>query len=352
MIISDKMSFKSNQQIMNAKHSIKVRNKGILCLEYLMDSNLDDPLTIKDRLAYIETAIRAPKLSQHVSTVIIDEDTFHNLKIGKIHIVPYLTSKNVIVGISCTERFPITRCSVYFGNKIKSRMFKHKLGLSGLDDLPKRLTEYRKKGCVLAKCRISFELTGLIIPSIVIEANTCDAALFALQCQKRQLLPIIEVDLISNGQPISRYYKSLVEILSELKYKLHLYNVNLEEIILITQIAFSELMIDGAECTAANRAKETLKLLYHSLPPMIDTIIFKKANQDTNSNLINYLKTIKNIHPERMHIYFTMAFTDRQIKLTVDKFDNQGKEMVTKKIFAAIGNLFHRMSINSLFMPN
>lgn len=347
------MSFKSNQQIIKVKHSIKVRNKGVLCLEYLiMDSNSDEQLTIKDRLSNVEAAIQAPKLSQHVSTVIIDEDTFNNLKIGKVHIVQYLTMKNVIVGISCTEQYSIARCSVYLGNNNKLRLLKYKLGLSGLDDLPKRLAVYRKKGCVLAKCRISFELKGLIIPSIVIEANTCDAALFALLCQKCQLVPIIELDLVSNGQPINRYYTALVQILSELMYKLHLYNVNLEEIILITQIAFSELMIDGAECTAANRAKETLKLLYHSLPPVIDTIIFKKANQDTNSNLINYLGTIKNMHPERMHIYLALAFTERQVKLTVDKFSGQGKELVTKKIFAAIGNLFHRMSINSLFMPN
>lgn len=223
--------------------------------------------TEENRRAYRDMLFSTKGLAEHVSGVILFDETLRQKSADGTPFAEYLTRQGMIPGIKVDAGAkPMAFCP---GETITE----------GLDGLVQRCQEYVKLGAKFTKWRAVIHI-GKDIPSVAaITANAHALARYAAICQDNGLVPIVEPEVLMDGDhTIDRCEEVTEWTLRETFAALANQRVVLEDMVLKPSM-----VISGKECPqqASPRevAERTLAVLKRTVPAAVPGIAFLSGGQ-------------------------------------------------------------------------
>ena len=210
----------------------------------------------------------------------------------------------------------------------------------GLDGLRERLVEYRGLGAKFCKWRAVIEI-GPGIPSYnCIHANTHALARYAALCQDEDLVPIVEPEVLMDGDhDIGRCYEVTEFALKMLYQELFYARVKLEGTVLKPNM-----VVPGKNCakqaSAEEVAEKTLRVLKECVPASVPGIAFLSGGQsdlDATARL-NAMNRIGPL-PWKLSFSYSRALQAAPQKAWLGRVENVG---------AAQSAFAHRAAMNGL----
>lgn len=225
--------------------------------------------TEEHRRSYRELLFTAPGIGQWISGVIFYDETLRQKTRDGMPFAAWLEKQGVLPGIK-----------VDLGAKPLAG-FPGETITEGLDGLRERLVEYYKLGARFAKWRAVIDIADGIPSRFGIEANAHALARYAALCQERQIVPIVEPEvLMDGGHSIERCEDVTNAVLAEVFHQLGLHRIHLEGMVLKPNM-----VISGKK--AANRAspeqvaEATLRTLRRHVPSAVPGIAFLSGGQSS-----------------------------------------------------------------------
>lgn len=223
--------------------------------------------TQESRRDYRELLFSTAGLSDFVSGVILFDETLKQKNTVGVPLPDLLKTQGMIAGIKVdmgTVALP-----GFAGEKITE----------GLDGLSKRLTEYKQLGARFAKWRAVLTIDAGIPSAQGIAANAYVLARYAALCQEAGLVPIVEPEVLMDGDHTIETCASVTErVLHTVFHALHAQRVALELMILKPNM-----VVPGSMCkeqaSPQQVAQATLTCLRRTVPAAVPGINFLSGGQ-------------------------------------------------------------------------
>jgi fructose-bisphosphate aldolase class I len=143
--------------------------------------------TEPNRRAYRQMLFTTPGFGEHISGVILYDETIRQAADDGTPFVDVLRAAGAIPGIKVdTGAKPLAG-------------FPDETITEGLDGLRERLAEYRELGARFAKWRAPMNVGGQMPTDFAIEANMHAMARYAALCQEADIVPIVEPEILMDG---------------------------------------------------------------------------------------------------------------------------------------------------------
>ena len=253
--------------------SMVVKGKGILAADESTSTikkrfdaiKLDS--TEEHRRAYREMLFTAPGAADSISGVIQYDETIRQRTRDGVPFPQYLERQGIVPGIK-----------VDLGAKPLAG-FAGETITEGLDGLRDRLAEYYGLGARFAKWRAVIDIADNIPSSYAIQANAHALARYAALCQERDIVPIVEPEVLMDGaHSIERCEEVTDRVLQAVFAQLFDARIYLEGMVLKPNM-----VISGKK--AANRAspeqvaQATVRCLKRHVPSAVAGIAFLSGGQ-------------------------------------------------------------------------
>ncbi len=250
------------------------KGKGILaadegtptCTKRFGSINVES--TEENRNAYRGMLFTADGIENHISGVILFDETIRQSTInGSIPFPEHLSTLGIIPGIKVDK-----------GAKQLANSDDEKI-TEGLDGLRDRLKEYYELGARFAKWRAVITIGEDIPTAYCISANAHALARYAALCQEQGLVPIVEPEILMNGDhTIEESYQLTTETLYTVFYELAAQGVELEGMVLKPNMVLS-----GYDCSEQASVKEvaemTVDCFFNTVPAAVPGIAFLSGGQ-------------------------------------------------------------------------
>ncbi|MGE3142400.1 MAG: class I fructose-bisphosphate aldolase [Hyphomonadaceae bacterium] len=223
--------------------------------------------TEENRRDYRELMFRAEEAMKYVSGVILYDETIWQKAKDGTPLVKLIEQAGSIPGIKVdegTEALPNAP---------------GELITKGLDGLSKRLPKYYEQGARFAKWRAVIDI-GKDVPSYYgIMTNAHALARYAALCQANQIVPIVEPEVLMDGDhDIDRCYQVTELVLKLVFEQLYFQRVALEGIVLKPNM-----VVAGKKCARQANVQEvaekTIKLLKNCVPSAVPGIAYLSGGQ-------------------------------------------------------------------------
>jgi fructose-bisphosphate aldolase, class I len=221
----------------------------------------------ENRRAYRDMLFTTKGLGDYVSGVILYDETIRQKASDGTPFVELLAKNGILPGIKVDNGAkPLPFCP---GETITE----------GLDGLPKRCAEYVKMGAKFAKWRAVITI-GKDIPSATcVEENAHALARYAAICQEAGLVPIVEPEVLMDGDhTIDRCEQVTEWTLNAVYDALYLNKVQLEGSILKPSM-----VISGKDCPqqagVEEVAERTVRTLKRTVPSAVAGVVFLSGGQ-------------------------------------------------------------------------
>jgi fructose-bisphosphate aldolase class I len=143
--------------------------------------------TEPNRRAYRQMLFTTPGFGEHISGVILFDETIRQSSDGGTPFVELMKAAGAIPGIKVdTGAKPLAG-------------FPGETVTEGLDGLRERLAEYRELGARFAKWRAPMNVDGATPTDFAILANMHAMARYAALCQEAEIVPIVEPEILMDG---------------------------------------------------------------------------------------------------------------------------------------------------------
>ncbi len=223
--------------------------------------------TEEHRRAYRDMLFTAKALGEHISGVILYDETLRQKSADGTPFPVLLQRQGVIPGIK-----------VDAGAKDMA-LCPGETVTEGLDGLAKRCAEYVQLGAKFAKWRAVITIGAQIPSEACIEANAHALARYGAICQQAGLVPIIEPEVLMDGtHDIDRCEAVTEATLRAVFAALANQGVKLEEMVLKPSM-----VISGKDCpkqaSASEVAARTLAVLKRTVPAAVPGIAFLSGGQ-------------------------------------------------------------------------
>jgi fructose-bisphosphate aldolase, class I len=223
--------------------------------------------TEPNRRAYRDMLFAAKGIENNVSGVILYDETIRQKSLSDVPFPQFLAAKGILPGIKVdTGAKDLALCP---GEKVTE----------GLDGLAKRCAEYVKLGAKFAKWRAVITI-GLGTPSTTcIAANAHALARYAAICQEAGLVPIVEPEVLMDGDHTIERCEEVTEwALNALYEALYINRITLEESVLKPSM-----VISGKDCAKQagvdEVAERTVRILKRCVPAAVAGIAFLSGGQ-------------------------------------------------------------------------
>jgi fructose-bisphosphate aldolase, class I len=223
--------------------------------------------TEENRRAYREMLFTAPGAGEHISGVILYDETLRQKTKDGTPFAEFLAKQNMIPGIKVdTGAKPLAG---FAGETITE----------GLDGLRERLAEYHKLGARFAKWRAVIDIGSGIPSAYAIDANAEGLARYAALCQEAEIVPIVEPEVLMDGNhTIERCEEVTGEVLQRVFDHLFAARIALEGMVLKPNM-----VVAGKKCpqqpTAQQVAEATVRTLKRHVPSAVPGIAFLSGGQ-------------------------------------------------------------------------
>ena len=217
----------NTQLLIDTAKALVADDRGLLAMDESTPTcdkrfaKLGIPQTVEIRRAYRELIVTAPGLSESISGMILFDETIRQQKMDGTPFIKIITDAGIIPGIKVDTG--AKALAGHPGEKITE----------GLDGLRDRLVEYSQMGARFAKWRAVIAIGDGIPSRGCIEGNAHALARYAALCQEAGLVPIVEPEVIMDGDhSLERCFEVTEEVLREVFNQLFRQGVMLEGIIL------------------------------------------------------------------------------------------------------------------------
>jgi fructose-bisphosphate aldolase class I len=221
----------------------------------------------ENRRAYRDMLFTTKGLGDYISGVILFDETIRQKTSDGTSFVDLLARNGILPGIKVDSGAkPLAFCA-------------EELVTEGLDGLSKRCAEYVKLGAKFAKWRAVITI-GKDIPSATcIEENAHALARYAAICQEAGLVPIVEPEVLMDGDHTIERCEHVTEwTLNAVYDALYLNKVQLEGSVLKPSM-----VISGKDCArqagVEEVAERTVKVLKRTVPAAVAGIVFLSGGQ-------------------------------------------------------------------------
>ena len=326
-----------NPDVATTARALIAGDKGLLAMD---ESNatcnkrfaaLGIAQTEEMRRKYRELIVTTPDLAKAISGVILYDETIRQKTNDGTPFLKILANAGIMAGIKVD--IGAKDLAGHPGEKITE----------GLDGLRERLQEYFLMGARFAKWRGVIAI-GENIPSRgCIAANAHALARYAALCQEAGLVPIVEPEVLVDGDPSLEQTRSTTEeILRAVFDELYLQRVALEGVILKPNMILPGLN-SATEVTVDEVAEATVNSLLRVVPAAVPGIAFLSGGQSpelatAHLNAMNLgFKNSKSQPPWALAFSFARAVQQPALELWRGEDAN---------IFAAQQALLHRAKCN------
>ncbi|QBM16738.1 hypothetical protein MARI_08310 [Marinobacter sp. JH2] len=262
-------------------------NKGILAADESAPtiakrfSAIGVQSTEDSRREYRSLVFSTPDLGNHISGVILFEETLGQLSLDDTPIPKLLETQGIVPGIKVDAgKGPLVNAP---GDEITY----------GLDGLASRLEHYKALGARFAKWRSVFHVTDTLPSHQAIEANAEVLARYAAECQALGIVPIVEPEVLIDGNhSIERTAEVSENVLIKVFGALHRHHVRFEWMVLKPSMVTPGKDADNA--SPEQIATATLRVFRRTVPAAVPGIMFLSGGQSpeestANLNAINSL---------------------------------------------------------------
>lgn len=324
-----------SQKLISTAHAMVADNKGLLAMDESTPTcnkrfaKYGIPETEESRSAYRELIVTTPGLSQFISGAILFDETLHQCTKEGIPFIKILIDEGIIPGIKVDAG--AKELADYPGEKITE----------GLDGLRDRLVEYANLGVRFAKWRAVITINDSIPSDYCIEANAHALARYAALCQEVGLVPIVEPEVLMEGQhTLERCFEVTEKVLRSMFKQLYQARVILEGMILKPNMVLPGLACPKQE-SVDKVADVTIQCFLRSVPAAVPGIAFLSGGQpyelaSARLNAINI--RFKSKLPWAVSFSFSRAIQEPALQIW------KGQEANIK---AAQLALYHRANCNS-----
>jgi fructose-bisphosphate aldolase class I len=223
--------------------------------------------TEENRRTYRGLLFTTPGVEQYLSGVILFDETLRQKTNDGVPFAQYLAKKGILPGIKVDAGAKaLPHCP---GEKVTE----------GLDNLPKRLDEYFKLGARFAKWRAVITIGEGIPTHTCIYANAHALARYAAACQEASIVPIIEPEVLLDGDhTIERCEEVTEETLRACYAALAAHRVAPEH-----QILKASMVVPGKnakrQASVEEVAERTVRVLKRTVPAAAPGVVFLSGGQ-------------------------------------------------------------------------
>lgn len=291
MCVHHHKKYMKNENLESVARALVAPGKGILAADESSGTiekrlkSISVPSTEENRRAYREVLFTTAKVGEFISGVILFDETIRQKTRDGRTFVKALEEQGIIPGIKVDKG---AKALAHFpGEKITE----------GLDGLRDRLAEYRQLGARFAKWRAVITI-GENIPSLTcINANAEALARYAALCQEKDLVPIVEPEVLMDGShTIDRDFEVTEHTLRSVFQALAEHRVALEGMLLKPNMVLS-----GKECpqqaSVQEVAEATVRCMKRVVPAAVPGLVFLSGGQTDQQatehlNAMNRLKDL------------------------------------------------------------
>ncbi|MEX1052659.1 MAG: class I fructose-bisphosphate aldolase [Patescibacteria group bacterium] len=288
---------------------------------------------------YRQLLFTSAGIEKYVSGVILYDETVYQKSDDNTPLPSLLANNNINPGIKVDRK---TISIPGYGEDTFTQ---------GLDDLGERLAEYLKNGCVFAKWRALYTISDESPSKLSINRNSQDLALYALICQSAGIVPIVEPEILMDGNHSLEKDKEITEkALAKVFEALIDHKVDIKSIILKPNMITS-----GSEnknqASIKQVAQETLDVLQKTVPAEVPGIAFLSGGQSPElaTQHLNEINKIKNQnvdkYPWRLTASFGRALQGEAIEAWGGKKENTHK---AQEVFIARAKKVYSASLGQL----
>jgi len=265
----------NTQKLIDTAKAMVADDKGLLAMDESFPTcnkrfaKLGIPETAELRCEYREMIVTTKGLSKSISGAILFDETVHQQLKDGTSFIQSLTDNGIIPGIKVDGG--TVDMAGHPGEKITQ----------GLDNLRDRLREYSKMGLQFAKWRAVITI-GEGIPTLAcIEANAQTLALYASLCQEVGLVPIVEPEVLMDGDhSMARCFEVTEQVLHIVFDQLYKQGVMLEGMILKPNMIVPGLLSPNQD-SINEVADATIKCLLRAVPAAVPGITFLSGGQSS-----------------------------------------------------------------------
>jgi fructose-bisphosphate aldolase, class I len=246
------------------------------------------------RRTYREMLFTTPGLGAFISGVILYDETIRQKAAGDASFVEILARQGIIPGIKVDKG--AKPLAGFPGEKVTA----------GLDGLRDRFAEYARLGARFSKWRAVLSIGKGIPTRTGFEANVHALARFAALSQEAGLVPIVEPEVLMDGDhTLDRHYEVTERALRLLFRQLYEHRVYLEGLLLKVNMVLS-----GTTCpqqaSVTEVAHATRQCLQRSVPAAVSGIAFLSGGQ-SDVRATEHLDALNRMDPE--HAPWQMSFS-------------------------------------------
>jgi fructose-bisphosphate aldolase class I len=268
--------------------------------------------TEANRRDYRTLLFTAPGVGDHISGVILFDETIRQNAADGTPLVDILQDAGVIPGIKVD-----TGAKPLAGHPDETVT-------EGLDGLRERLEEYAGLGARFAKWRAVYRIGEAIPSPACISANAHALARYAALCQEVGLVPIVEPEVLMDGDhDIDDCDIVTEEVLRTVFNELAIQDVMLEGMLLKPNMAIS-----GSDCAEQAGVEEvaarTVQCLLRSVPAAMPGVVFLSGGQsDEVATLhLNAMNKIPAVKPWKLSFSYGRAMQAAPLKAWGGKAEN------------------------------
>ena len=225
------------------------------------------PSTEENRRAYREALFSTPGVEEHISGVILFDETIRQRSHDGVRFPELLASRGIIPGIKVDR-----------GAKPLA-LSDTETVTEGLDGLRGRLEEYRGLGARFGKWRATYSVGDGRPSDYCVRANAQALARYAALCQEAGLVPIVEPEVLMDGShTMEESARATARVLQALYDELYAQRVDLRATLLKPNMVLSG--YSASERAGVTEVTEaTLDVLYRHVPAAVPGIVFLSGGQ-------------------------------------------------------------------------
>jgi fructose-bisphosphate aldolase class I len=250
------------------------------------------PSTEENRRTYREALFTTPGIEEHISGVILFDETIRQRSRDGVPLAELLASRGIIPGIKVDR-----------GTKPLA-LAPGETVTEGLDGLRGRFEEYRGLGARFGKWRATYAVGDGRPSDDSIRVNAQALARYAALCQEAGLVPIVEPEVLMDGtHALSESAKATARVLQTLYDELYAQRVDLRASLLKPNMVLSGYSASG-RAGAAEVAEATIDVLSRHVPAAVPGIVFLSGGQ-TDEDATVHLNAMNATAPHPWQLSFS-----------------------------------------------
>ncbi len=269
--------------------------------------------TEANRRDYRELLFTTPDVGDHISGVILFDETLRQNAASGTRLVEVLQDAGIIPGIKVD-----TGAKPLAGHPEETVT-------EGLDGLRARLEEYAELGARFAKWRAVYRIGEAIPSPACTAANAHALARYAALCQEAGLVPIVEPEVLMDGD----HDIDDCEIVTEEALHTVFAELALQDVLLEGMLLKPNMVISGAGCAeqagVEEVAERTLRCLLRNVPAAMPGIVFLSGGQsDEVATLhLDAMNKLAAVKPWKLSFSYGRALQAAPLKAWGGKAENE-----------------------------